>query len=90
MSATASRIVAGGALLASVLFLPWWATAALAAAFIFAFDLYYEAVIAGFLMDSLYFAPLGRFRGAGFVATAAATALFLVALYAKGRLRYYR
>lgn len=83
------RILADIALFVSVLWLPWWASAVLAAAFIFMFDWYYEAVVAGFLMDSLYAVPLPRFRGAELVATGAASALYLVAAYVKPKLKFF-
>lgn len=84
------RAFADIALFASILFLPWWASALLALAFLFTFESYVEALMAGFLADALYGTGEGKFLGAEYVMTLAAAAAFFMSLYLKSVLRYYR
>ena len=60
---TMPRILADIILAGSVLFLPWWASLLIGSAFFFAFDFYYELLIAGLLADLLYGAPISKFGG---------------------------
>lgn len=87
MTSTAKRIILNAVILFSLLALPWWCTAAFALAGIFVFDTFFEAVIAGFIMDSLYGVPTGYFHGITFVSTLAAAAALAVVLYIKPQLR---
>jgi len=48
------RLIADLILLISVVLLPWWLSAPIAIIFLFVFDSYYEILIAGLIIDSLY------------------------------------
>jgi hypothetical protein len=88
MNTSAQRILVDALLFASLLWLPWWCSALIALAAVFIFEWYLEAVIAGFLMDSLYGVPSARFHGFTFLATAAGGIMLAVSLYARPKLRY--
>ncbi len=84
------RLAANLIVLGSVIFLPWFISAILVVIFYFVFDRYYEGVIAGFLMDSLYGIPRSAFYGFEGIATLASGFAFLMSLYIKSVVRYYR
>ncbi len=66
----------------SAVLLPWWCAAALCVIALFYFESFYEMIFAGLLMDSLY--------GTSLYATSASTALFLLSIYLKKRLKFQR
>lgn len=68
---------------------PWWVamTAALAAAF--AFPAYYELVVLGLILDSLYNAPVARFHSFQFVLAASALVALVAVEAIKRRTRFF-
>lgn len=57
------RIITNIVIVISILFLPWWATVLLVCAGILLFPHFYEAIIAGVLMDVLYGVSMVSFSG---------------------------
>lgn len=77
----ASRVLLFSSLALSILYLPWWATVAVAV-FALAFWSAYAAVcFAGAVMDFAYGAPVDALGGFQFVFTAVFVLLALVARY---------
>jgi hypothetical protein len=66
----------------SVFFLPWWISLGLITVGIFIFDLYYESLIAAFIMDGLY-SLFGVSFLSTFPMTVGVSALFLVSFLVK-------
>lgn len=89
-SSSYKRIAAGITLFFSVLFAPWWLSAALAIAFTFMFDWYYEALAAGFLTDALYGSGVPALYGMKFIFTAGAAVVVAFSMFARTQVRYYQ
>lgn len=70
------RILAGVALALSVLFLPFWASIAIALAWVVAFPRYVEVIPLFLASDLLFAAPIPGFAGVTLVSTAIGIALF--------------
>lgn len=72
------RILYSVALVASVLFLPWWMSFIFMTLGVFLFNNFFEVMFIGIFFDALYAAP-GIFpEGAVFVCTLFAVAIFFV------------
>jgi len=82
------RILLNGILAGSILFLPWWTTVLMVAAFLFVFDAY-EVLAWGIVADSLYAVPTEAFFGIEFFTTIIFTVLFVVITLLKKRLIFY-
>ena len=84
-----TRILFDLLFLLCVAFLPWWAVLIVGAVGLSVFSSFYEMLIAGIIIDSLY-APAGaRPYGIQCVASAVAAILFVSAEVLKRRLRFY-
>lgn len=83
------RFFANLTLFASLLFLPWWTTAALVAVFAFFLPSLYEAVFWGVLGDLLYAAPASALGGIPILMGAGALLVVLSAEYLKRRVRQF-
>ena len=81
------RIIADGVLCLSIFFLPWWVTLVLSTLFFFFFDQFYELLIAAYLTDLLFGVRLERFLGFPFLMTLVASALFVLLLSLRERMR---
>lgn len=77
------------ALLASVLWLPFWLTLILVLAGLFYFKNFYEAPAAGLLMDLLYGLPETRWGGWPLVSFTIGIIIFIGAELLKRRLKFY-
>jgi hypothetical protein len=87
MNTLSKRILLSALIIFSLLLFPLWITALLVIAGILAFNWFVEAVIAGFLMDSLYGVPISFFHGYIFIATLVAAVILAIAQYVKPKLR---
>jgi hypothetical protein len=81
-----ARIFFNIILFLSVFFLPWWISILLGLIFVFIFSEYYEIIVLGLLLDSLY-SETGSFKSALF--TLAAVVVFIVAFEIRKRMRIY-
>lgn len=77
-------------LLISAFFFPWWVTMLGAVVATFYFRSYYEIVVLGLIIDSLYNASVPRFYGIQYVLTFAAIFFVFISHIIKERLRFYR
>jgi hypothetical protein len=86
---TVWRIIIDCVLLFLVFMTPWWVSMLIAAVCVFIFHIFYEIIILGLIIDSLYNMPVARFHNIQFVVTIGAIVLLLISVYIKGRVRYY-
>lgn len=77
------------ALLLSLFILPWWCTLILAVIFLFLIEPYYEIIVVGFILDSLYNAPVGFLLHFQFVLTLFCLIMILLSDLLKRRLTFY-
>lgn len=75
------RLIATGTILLAILFLPYWIYLPLIGAAMILFPLYWEAIVFGFLIDTLYGTGTLRFA-------VIATVLLLALLPVRERLRF--
>lgn len=83
---TQIRIIADVILVISVFLWPWWVSSILCIAAIFYFRDFYEALIFGLFMDSVYSLPEYAW---GFLFTLSAALVFIVSFSLKKRLKFY-
>jgi hypothetical protein len=79
------RIIAGIFIFLALVLLPWWMTFIFLLIAVIYFNFYYEAVFAGFLLDSLYGSPNFFSK---FIFTLIFGLLILVIEFLKKRLRF--
>lgn len=72
-----------------MLFLPFWLSVVLAAAAMFLFPLYLEAVFIFFISDLLYGAPEGRYLGITMVSAILGLVLLAAIEFTKKKIRLY-
>ncbi|MES2436828.1 MAG: hypothetical protein V4519_02355 [Patescibacteria group bacterium] len=73
----------------SIFFLPWWIPFLAACIAVFFLDSFYEIVVLGVIIDSLYNAPIVRFHNIQFVITFLALFVTLIGSFIKNKLRFY-
>jgi len=73
------------ALILSILYCPWWATAIILICACFLLDSFYEAIIYGIAIDALYGTKFG-YHGVMYAGTLFATIVFLCASAIRNRL----
>lgn len=83
------RLVADFIFFFSLFVLPWYWTAILAIVFIIWFGNFWEAVLAGFILDTLYSIPNTRIYGRFGIFTAGATILILLVKIARKKVRLF-
>jgi hypothetical protein len=83
------RILIDILLLISVFIFPWWIVLLAAVFCVFAFKSFYEIVILGLVIDSLYNAPVARWHGVEVITTLIALALLAIISFTKTKLRYF-
>jgi len=83
------RIVLDILFFLSVLILPWWISGLFALFLIFYMKSFYEAVLAGFMLDTLYGTPTQAFFGLQFILTVSSLALVIAVSNLKKILWYY-
>ena len=83
------RVIADVVLFSAIFFAPWYWTAGLAVLFIILFPRYWEAVLAGFLLDAMYSVPTQGFYGRFGIFTISALILLLVLGGIKKRIRFF-
>lgn len=72
----------------SLFVLPWYATAGLGIIGLVLFRKFWEMILAGFIIDALYYAPGQKFIGHFGLFTAGAIILFLIFDFIKKKMRY--
>lgn len=85
----ATRILLDVAVFISLVLLPWWMTVLLVFVLLWYFPHFYEAIVAGFIIDSLYSAPLSSFGGFQLIFTLGSVFLFGIVEYTKTKVRWY-
>jgi hypothetical protein len=85
----AKRIFVDSAILVSVFLLNSWITLILVVAGIFYFRNFYEAFIAGIMIDALYGVPLERFFHIPYVATIVSMSAYFIIDKLKERVRFH-
>lgn len=83
------RLVADIALFLCLFTLPWYWTAALAAVFIILFENFWEAILAGLILDTLYSIPNARIYGRFGIFTTTAAALVLLIKMSRKKVRLF-
>ena len=83
------RIFINIIILISVLYLPWWVTTTAVFTGFLIFKNFYEGIIAGFLLDTLYGAKISQFFGIWFVFTAVYFVGYVIIRRVKKNLRFY-
>ena len=68
---------------------PWWITMLLAVVGLFVFRNFFEIIIIGIMLDSLYNASVARYYNVQFLMTYMAIVLFVATSFIKPRLRYF-
>jgi hypothetical protein len=86
-SITRSRIIADGILFFSVLYAPWWITAAAVFSCVIYFKNFYEAFFIGFLFDTLYGAKFTGIHGFRFFFSIFALLLLFAVQFVKEKIR---
>ncbi len=86
---TLKRSVIDVILILSAFMMPWWITALAACIALFYFESFYEIVVLGLIIDSLYNAAVPRVHHIQFVMTLGAIGIFFISVYIKERLRFY-
>ncbi len=81
------RILFHIALVASILFLPWWVTAIVMLVACFLVSRFYEVIVYAVVFDALY-APPDGFNGLQYVWVAYASVSLLVASFLRSRLSW--
>lgn len=83
------RIIADVLLFSSLFILPWQWTAVLAVIFIILFGNFWEAVLAGFILDAFYSVPNTKIYGRFGVFTAIALVLVLASKILRKKIRLF-
>jgi hypothetical protein len=86
MSKSSERTILALALFFSLIFMPWWFSALLMCFGLLFFQPYYEALIAAFILDTLYGSPDGSFLES-FPVTLFACFLFLLSFWVREYVR---
>jgi hypothetical protein len=68
---------------------PWWFVFIVGAILLFVFKTYYEFIVLGFIIDTLYNAPIAHFSNVQFIVTMSAIILVFISSSIKARLRFY-
>ncbi len=80
------RIGANAILFLSVFVMPWWCTALLTIGAIFFFSAFYESLVVGLLLDSLYGVSGHAW---GYMCTITAHGILIASFSIKRRLKFY-
>jgi hypothetical protein len=83
------RTIANIVLFASLFLLPWYATVVLGVFFTIVFNNYWEVILAGLFIDSLYSTPGKDFYGKFGVFILGALILFLAIRWFKKKIRFF-
>ncbi len=83
------RILVDIVLLLGIFWLPWWIVFLAGIVCLFIFKSFYEVIILGLLIDSLYNAPVAQFYHFHFVITIVALIFFIISVIVKNKLRFY-
>lgn len=75
------------AIILSILYAPWWASAVLIACAAFLFERFYGAVVYGILIDALFATEFG-YKGFSFMATLFGTSVLILASLIRNRLAW--
>lgn len=84
-----SRIIADIVLLGLIFIVPWWFSIILIAAGIFIFSTFYEAFFLAVLLDGFYGASGISLYGYNLFFTFCISAIFILAVLLKNRLKFY-
>lgn len=82
-----TRIILDILIIFSIALLPWWFTTILIVVGIFLFELFYEALLFGLIIDSLSGIPRELFFGKSFIYLLIIIILFVIINWLKNRLR---
>jgi hypothetical protein len=83
------RIICDVVLVIAAFTAPWWVAIFLGIILLFVFNTYYELIVFGFIIDTLYNAPVARFYHFQFMLTCAAIIFVFISIQVKARLRWY-
>jgi hypothetical protein len=83
------RLILDVILSLSIIFLPWWVSVTLALWFIFIFDYYWEAVLAGATIDTLYGMSQNSLSWLSHLFFLGLLIVLLISFPLKSRLKYY-
>ncbi len=83
------RLIFDIILVSTIFFLPWWVSVMLGVIAAFIFHDFYELVVVGVIIDSLYNASIPRFYHFQFVVSVSLVVIFILIQYIKPKLRFY-
>jgi hypothetical protein len=83
------RILVDIFLFLAIFIFPWWLVVVFGVLALLAFSSFYEIVILGIVIDSLYNAAITRYHHIEFVVTIGAIFLFIVVEVLKRHLKFY-
>lgn len=83
------RILADLAICIALLVFPWWVGFVLACIAFFLFEDFYEVILFGLIIDSLYQISIARYFHFELFFTAFAIVLFIAGFYIKKKLKFY-
>ncbi len=84
------RIIADVLIFSLIFVGPWWLSIVLISAGIFLFRHFYESLALAIFLDGLYSVPGVTFFGTGAFFTIIIVAIFLLSIFLKTRLKFYR
>lgn len=87
---TKQRLVADLIVFFSLLYMPWWATLILAILCLFMFEHYFEILIVGVALDSLYNTAWHGYTNVQFILSAICLIVYVISFPLKRRLTLYR
>lgn len=88
MRRNVARIIIDLVILTCIFTMPWWVALSIAIASSIFFKTYFELVVTGFIIDSIYATSTGAYLGIHYVLTLITLIIFLAVIPLKKRLRF--
>jgi len=83
------RVLINAFIFISIFYLPWWVTTIVVLSGVIFFKNFYEAILAGLIIDMIYGAKTVEFANIWFVFTASYTGVYVLSNYLKKNIRLY-
>jgi hypothetical protein len=84
------RFIVDSIIIVSAFLFPWWVAMIFALIAVFYFTSYYEIVVLGIIIDSLYNASVPHFLGFHYMLTLVSIIVLFISMYIRERLRFYK
>jgi hypothetical protein len=83
------RITIDALLIIAAFIMPWWLVVIASVYFLFKFERFYEIILMGLVLDSLYSVPVKTYGDFELIFTVSAFSLYIVAIFARNKLKFY-